>query len=66
MDLKTGEWKPQGISSCRGEENVAIGSCRGAKAVREYKPQGIGFCRAVEYISISTHKGFISAEDLLL
>jgi len=44
---------------------VAIGSHRGAKAVREYKPQGISSYRAVEYIGISTRRGFISAGDLL-
>jgi len=65
VDLKTGERKPQGISSYRGEENVAIGSHRGAKAIREYKPQGIGSHRAVEYIGISTRRGFVSTGDLL-
>jgi len=41
VDLGTGERKPQGISSRTKEENVAGGSHRGAKAIREYKPQGI-------------------------
>ena len=40
MDLGIGEWKPQGIGSRTGEENVAVGSRMRAKAVREYKPQG--------------------------
>jgi len=43
VDLRTGERKPQGIGSRRGEENVAMGSRRGAKAIWECKPQGIGF-----------------------
>jgi len=33
VDLGTGERKPQGIGSRTGEENVAGGSRRGAKAV---------------------------------
>jgi len=37
VDLKIGERKPQGIGSYRGEENVAMGSYRGVKAIREYK-----------------------------
>jgi len=44
---------------------VAIGSYRGAKAVRECKPQGIGSRRAVEYVGIGTRRGFVSAGDLL-
>jgi len=44
---------------------MASGSHRGAKAIQEYKPQGIVSYRAVEYVGISTHRGFISAGDLL-
>jgi hypothetical protein len=45
---------------------VAVGSRRGAKAVREYKPQGIGSHRAVEYVGIGTRRGFVTVGDLLL
>ena len=38
VDLGIAEWKPQGIGSRTGEENVAVGFRRGAKAVRECKP----------------------------
>jgi len=44
---------------------MAVGSYRGAKAIRECKPQGIGSYRAVEYVGISTRRGFIGAGDLL-
>jgi len=44
---------------------VAMGSYRGAKAVRECKPQGIGSHRAVEHVGISTCRGFVNAGDLL-
>jgi len=44
---------------------MAIGSHRGAKAVRKYKPQGISSHRVVEHVGISTHRGFVSAGDLL-
>jgi len=33
VDLRIGERKPQGIGSRRGEENIAIGSHRGVKAI---------------------------------
>ena len=45
---------------------MAVGSRRGAKAVREYKPQGIGSRRAVEYVGIGTRRGFVGVGDLLL
>jgi hypothetical protein len=65
VDLGIGERKPQGIGSCTGEENVAVGSRRGVKAVWEYKPQGIGSYRAVEHVGIGTCRGFVGAGDLL-
>jgi hypothetical protein len=34
MDLGIGEWKLQGIGSCKGVEDISIGSYRELKAVR--------------------------------
>ena len=37
VDLGTGEWKLQEIGSCRGVEDVGIGSHRELKAVRGWR-----------------------------
>ena len=65
VDLKIEKQKSQGIGSRRGEENIAVGSRRGAKAIQECKPQGISSHRAVEHVGINTRRGFISTGDLL-
>jgi len=39
INLGIGEWKLQGIGSCKGVEDVGIGSCRELKAVRGQKTQ---------------------------
>jgi hypothetical protein len=37
MDLGIGEWKLQGIGSCKGVEDISIGSYRELKAVKEWR-----------------------------